>query len=110
MRNDPASTRTGIVIGGAYLPQRNARYADPIELPESKRRRFWRAALCLAMFALMGVLLAGCSEAAKPAPKQPTIVQVDEHWVDLHRYGPDEHGIACYVSNAGSALACVKVK
>jgi hypothetical protein len=38
VHNDPVATRTGIVIGGAYVPRRPARYADPIEMHPITRR------------------------------------------------------------------------
>lgn len=42
MTHDPtvdgyAVTKTGIVIGGAWVPSRSARYADPLEVHQVKR-------------------------------------------------------------------------
>lgn len=60
MIHTPQATKTGIVIGGAYVPSRTPRYADPIEFyrRENRARRVGRALLGLGLFALLGVLLA----------------------------------------------------
>jgi hypothetical protein len=101
----PTPYNTGkVMIGGAYLPRRNARYADPFEAYESSRAfRFWRAVLCLAMFALMGVMLAACGQREVVGSAQPSTV--------VTSYGPDEHGVVCYQIYLRTApLSCVKVR
>lgn len=44
MLNDPVTTKTGIVIGGAWTPRRSARYAEAIEYPSHRRSGYGRAA------------------------------------------------------------------
>lgn len=48
----------------------------------------------LTLFATL--LLAACDNTPRPASV-------------LQRYGPDEHGIACYRLPGGSALSCAQV-
>lgn len=55
MIHTPIATKTGIVIGGAYVPPRNTRYADPFEV-HIPQRRWRRAARWAAMAVLIGLV------------------------------------------------------
>lgn len=53
----PTATRTGIVIGGAYTPQRSASYADPIEHPVTRCGHCAVVYVSSAILAVLAVLL-----------------------------------------------------
>jgi hypothetical protein len=109
MRYTPPTevTRTGIVIGGAYLPRLRPEHAQGFTGPYRKRDTAvlrWVVGALLAALVVAG--LAGCSD---PGSLR---VAATEDASPVQLFGPDEYGVVCYARNTISlkTLSCVKVK
>jgi hypothetical protein len=115
MHNDPAATRTGIVIGGAYVRRLPAHQADPIELHRRRSRVTdlgHRAVVVVGVAILLGFAVAaltGCAQSARGGDSAPPII-ASQGFTPVWRYGPDDLGVACYSKGGADEISCVKVR